>query len=116
MLIIQILIIGFALFAIYRALRQFRMGSLPIGWLVFWMAFWSVVVVAVSVPQATDVAAGFFGVGRGVDLVMYLSVIALFYFVFRMFVKIEEIEREITHIVRAQALEEMERDDTKTDA
>ena len=109
MMFIQFFIIAFALFATYRALNQFKNGNLQIGWLVFWVGFWALAVVAVSVPETTDLAARWFGVGRGADLVVYLSVTVLFYLVFRMFVKLEDMEREITKIVRSDALESLEK-------
>lgn len=104
MLLIQILIVAFAVFALLRTLHQFRQGRLDRRWLAFWLAFWLLVVVVVMLPQTTEIAARLTGVGRGVDLVIYLSIILLFYLVFRLFVKIEEGERQLTRLVRQLAL------------
>src|SRR3989338_4584488 len=96
MLLIQAIIILFAIFALVRALSRYRQGRLPRGWLAFWIIFWfAVVFVAVS-PSVTDRAAHFVGVGRGADFAIYLSVVALFYLAFRLFVKIEDVERDVT--------------------
>ncbi len=108
MLVIQILILAFVLFAIARALMQFRQGRLPIGWLVFWLLFWFAAGLVAVLPQTTEIAARFVGVGRGADLVIYASLTALFYLVFRLFVKIEDVEREITRLVRTLAMEDLE--------
>ena len=106
--VIQILIVAFALFAIVRAFMQFRRGRLPIGWLGFWILFWIGAGVVAVLPQTTDIAARIAGVGRGADFIIYLSLIALFYLVFRIFVKIEDVEREITRLVRKRALEDLD--------
>lgn len=106
MSIIQILILLFAVFAISRAVRQFRHGALTILWLIFWIVFWFVVAGVTLSPQTTDTIAKIAGVGRGADFVIYLSLIALFYLVFRLFVKIEDVEQEITKLVRRIAMEE----------
>ena len=50
------------------------------------------------------------GVGRGVDTAMYLSLLVIFYLLFRSFAKIEDLDRQLTRIVRANALREMEED------
>jgi hypothetical protein len=54
--------------------------------------------------------ARWLGVGRGVDTAMYLSILTVFYLIFRSFAKIEDLDRQITKIVRANALREMEED------
>ena len=100
MSIIQILIIMFALFAITRTLLQFRRGVLPGTWFLFWMLFWTGAGVVAALPQTADMAARVVGVGRGADVVIYVSLIALFYLVFRLYVKVEQVEGEITRLVR----------------
>ena len=107
-MIIQGIIIAFALFAVVRTVMQFRKGSLPLGMVLFWILFWILVGVVVALPGTTDIAANFVGVGRGADFVIYLSVVGLFYLVFRLYVKIEDVEREITRLVRKLALEDMD--------
>lgn len=70
--------------------------------------FWIIVGGVTLSPQTTDTIAKLVGVGRGVDFIIYISIISLFYLVFRMFVKIEDVEREITKLVRKLAIEEKE--------
>ena len=110
MSIIQFLIPLFALFAITRAIRQFRAGALTIARLILWIVFWFVVAGVALVPQTTDTIARYVGVGRGADFVIYVSLVALFYLAFRLFVKIEDVEREVTQLVRKIALEEDKQD------
>jgi len=43
------------------------------------------------------------GIGRGVDLAIYVSVICLFYLVYKLFIKIQSLERQITLLVRKLA-------------
>ncbi len=109
--VIQILIIAFAVFAVSRAVWQFRKGALTIAMLGFWVLFWIGAGTVAVLPQTTDVLARVVGVGRGADAVIYLSLIALFYLVFRVYVKIEDVEREMTSLVRKLALDEVEEED-----
>jgi hypothetical protein len=70
----------------------------------FWIIFWMVVGVIVLYPGITSFFAQMVGVGRGADLVIYLSIILIFYIIFQLTVKIEKIERNITKIVRTVAI------------
>jgi hypothetical protein len=108
MLLIQVLIELFVAFALVRTWKQFRAGKLSKKMLAVWAFFWAIVAVAVALPQTTDIAARFVGVGRGADLAIYISLIVLFYLVFRVYVKIEDVERDITKLVRKLALEKEE--------
>jgi small membrane protein len=81
--------------------RQQKIGS--VGFLL-WLLLWCGASIIVLFPDTTMVAARTFGIGRGADLVLYVSVIALFYLIFRMQVQLEQISREITRIVRTIAL------------
>jgi small membrane protein len=105
---IQIVLCAFAVFALSRVVMRFRKGGLPLIHLVIWFLFWAAVIVAVLRPATTSSVAAWVRVGRGTDLVMYLSVLALFYLLFRLFGKIEELERQITRVVRAAALKELD--------
>jgi small membrane protein len=105
---IQIVLCAFAVFALSRVVLRFRKGGLPLIHLVTWFVFWAAVIVAVLRPATTSSVAAWVRVGRGTDLVMYLSVLALFYLLFRLFGKIEELERQITRVVRAAALKELD--------
>ena len=113
MTLIQLFIIAFALFVVTRVLKEFKRGGLTLAWLLFWMVFWIAVGTVVVLPQTTDVVARFVGVGRGADLILYLSVIGLFFLVFKIFAKVETVEQEITRLVRKLAIEEAEDNNNK---
>jgi len=105
-MLIQILIIVFALFAIWRALSKFRAKELAVSWFVFWLFFWVAVGVVVLLPQTTEIVASWVGVGRGVDVAIYFSIVLLFYMVFRIFLKLHSIEASITKVVREESIRE----------
>ncbi len=108
MSIIQFLIIVFALFAITRTVRQFKKGVVTRRWLLFWILFWIVAGVVAALPQSADALARVVGVGRGADVVIYLSLVVIFYLIFRLYVKIEQVESEITRLVRKLSVDELD--------
>ena len=107
---IQIVLICFSVFVTSRIVIRYRRGGLRLLHLVLWGLFWVGVVVAGVQPRATDLIARRLGVGRGVDIAMYLSILTIFYLLFRSFAKIEDLDRQLTRVVRANALREMEQD------
>lgn len=103
---IQIVLIGAALLGAIRTIRQFRAGLVPPVWLVFWLVFWVGVSIVSLVPQLTDKLANLVGVGRGADVAVYISIVSLFALCFMLLMKIEDLERDLTRLVRTLALRE----------
>lgn len=103
-MIIQYFLVILVLLIIYRVIIKWRQGFLAFRDAIFWMGFWLVVGSIVLVPETTSFMARMVGVGRGADLVVYLSVVLIFYIIFQITVKIEKIERNITKIVRQVAV------------
>jgi hypothetical protein len=107
---IQIVLICFAVFATSRVLIRYRRGGMRMVDLGLWLLFWAAVFVVALLPDTTNLLARWLGVGRGVDTAMYLSILTIFYLLFRSFAKIEDLDRQLTRVVRANALREMEED------
>lgn len=105
---IQTVLVAFGIFALSRVFIRFRRGGLPLLALVLWVAFWCGVIFVALDPTATMGLARLLGVGRGADVVIYLALVALFYLLFRMFGKVEDLERQITRVVRAAALKDLD--------
>jgi len=114
MLLAQIIFSFFAIFAISRTIIRFKKKEIFLAWFLFWIIFWSAVIVAVLLPWTTTVLAEWVGIGRGVDLVIYLSITCLFYLIFRLFVRIEQIERNITKLVEKNAIREFKKQEYVT--
>ena len=103
---IQILILIFVSFAASRVILRFRGKELTLPAFLFWVAIWFGLILVTIFPQWASILAKFFGVGRGADLLVYLSVILLFYLIFRIYVRFENLERDLTKLVRQLALRE----------
>jgi hypothetical protein len=66
-------------------------------------------------PDLTSRVAQAVGVGRGADVVVYLAVILLFYVIFRIYLRLDRMERDITVLVRRLAVDEAERSGGRAD-
>lgn len=103
-MLIKYIIIIFSLFVVYKAGIKFKNRDISKREYVLWIIFWIMVIIATLIPKSIDRIAHFAGVERGADLVVYLSIVVIFYFIFRILVSLEKIYREITLIVRKIAL------------
>lgn len=62
--------------------------------------FWLITLILIWVPEIMAWLGRITGVGRGVDVLIYISIIFLFYYVLRQNSKIDRLEKNITKIVR----------------
>lgn len=85
---------------------QFRSHKIKNTEFGFWAVLFTTSIFVVTFPNETTTLARLLGIGRGVDLAVYASIVALFYLVFRVYVYIEDLRHEITKLVRTIALGE----------
>lgn len=95
--------------AIVLTWRRVRQQAIRVAEGAFWTILWATGIALVWRPEVTDVLANFFGVGRGADLILYVSVIVLFFFSFLLVITLDRLERQMTKLVQHQALEEFRR-------
>ncbi len=110
---IQVLLLLILVFAISRVYLRTRDGSISSSAFLFWMGLFFVVGITVIDPSYTTVIADQFGTGRGVDIAIYLSIILLYYLVFRTSVMLENLRHELTKLVQALALKNYQLPESK---
>ena len=89
---------------IYTFIR-FRESKMSPGMLVVWSVIWIILIALSIFPAGTMYFAGLTGIGRGLDVILILGLIGCYYLIFRIYSMIENIEEEITHLVREIALQ-----------
>ncbi len=102
----QIFLAIFLLFAVSRVILRFRSSELSLFGFIFWSGIFGVATVVVLFPGLTSSIAAALGIGRGADVVVYISVALLFYLVFRLYIYIEDLRHDITKIIGKIALKE----------
>lgn len=102
--ILQIIVILFILFAWSRAILRLRDRKILVSEFIFWTVIWAAVTTMTLLPRTAGIVSDFFGVSRPVDLATYLSILLLLYLVFRLYVKHEQQQQELTKIVREMAV------------
>ncbi len=99
----------FALFFMYTRVRSKK--STPATF-ALWVIVWLVVLFFAFEPRVSDPLAGFFGFSRGLDLLIVAGLGVSFYALFRLYIKIDKMNQDMTNLVRHIAIEnEIELDD-----
>lgn len=93
-------ILAFAAFALSRAFLRYRHKDITPGQFIFWAAIWIVITAATFAPAVSSYVAQVIGVGRGADAAFVFGIVLLFYLVFRLYVKLDSIDQDVTELVR----------------
>lgn len=116
MSITQIFLILFLLFALSRVFLRFKSTEITFPGLIFWSSIFGVAIIAVTFPQLTSSVANAVGIGRGADAVVYIAIVLIFYLVFRLYVYIQDVRREISDLVGKLAIGEHEKENKQSDS
>ena len=101
----QVLTLIFVIFVVSRTILRAKDKKISVGELFFWLAVWFGLSFVVFFPKFTSQIALLLGIGRGADVITYVSIGVLFYLIFRLYVKLEDTERKITLLVRDLAFQ-----------
>lgn len=71
---------------------------------VFWLLAWGGGATAIVWPRSTMLAAHALGIGRGADLLLYLSVLSTLVGFFYIYTRFRRLDRQITMLVRRLAI------------
>ncbi len=105
-IIAQIFLLFLVSLAIGLVIQKYRQRKIGAFGFLLWLMLWIGAAGVILFPNSTMVPAHLLGIGRGADLVLYVSVILILYLIFRIYVRLEKVDREITQIVRTVALRE----------
>lgn len=97
-----LLVIG--VFAVSRAFLRLKDKTITFGSCILWTLAWACAVVIAFMPEISTDIANLLGVKRGVDVVVFISIIVLFYLVFRIYIRIENLNKKLSELVERLAL------------
>ncbi len=110
-MLIQLILVAAIILIILRLIIQLKRQRISGGEFAGWIIIWLAAAVVILFPDITSFLAIKVGVTRGVDLVIYVSVVLVFYLLFKLLMRIEKIERDITELCRRIALGDKEKKD-----
>lgn len=100
-LVAALLVLGYRFWFIMKQHPRLRIG---VG------LIWLSALVFVIFQDSSTYIAQLLGVGRGVDLLMYLSILGLGMMVLLLYLRLVKVEEKLVRLTREKALEEAERE------
>ncbi|KZX15740.1 DUF2304 domain-containing protein [Methanobrevibacter filiformis] len=111
----QILVIIVAIIAIAIAFRSFKNTRVSLTTFILWVILWLVLIVFTVLPESSAILANIFGIQRGLDVLIIFALIGAYYLIFRLFIKLEKIQQNLTELVRFIAIENEKEDSLNDD-
>jgi len=103
----QILALIIIAFFVSRLIWQRRKDEISNREFIFWLFFWFVAGGAILSLKWIDTLVAKLGFsGKGIEVLLYLGVALAFYLIFKMRIKLEKMDRNLTQIVREIAIRE----------
>ena len=102
--ILEIIVVLFCVFALSRAILRWRGGEVTAREAAFWSAIWLAIIAVVLLQSQLRLLGDVFDSRRPVDVLIYGSILLLFYLIFRLYVKLDNLSSDLTLLVRQQAL------------
>jgi len=101
----QIIALVIILFFILRLFFQKHRKEIKINEFSLWLIFWLVAAAAIIFIKQIDWLVHYFGFsGSGINFLIYLAVLALFYLVFRLRLSLAKLDKNLTDLARQLAL------------
>ena len=101
----QVVAIIIILFFILRLSSQKKKKAITANEFSLWLIFWLLAAGAVIFLKQIDRFVHFLGFsGTGINFLIYLAVLALFYLVFRLRLNVAKLDRNLTDITRTLTL------------
>ena len=104
MTLIQFLAVGLTLLLFFKTFSDFKKKKITPRAFIVWEGLWLAMAIIALLPQVTTPLAKISGLERGIDIVVYFSILFLFFFLFKIIAALGEINYKITQIVRRLAL------------
>ena len=103
----QIIAISIVLFFLIRLVSQKNKNKISQTEFLLWLFFWIFSALVVIFIKYIDSLVAFLGFSAaGIDVLLYLAIAVLFYLLFRIRIKMEKIEKDITVLVRKISLKD----------
>ncbi|HBA36760.1 TPA: hypothetical protein DCZ15_02675 [Candidatus Falkowbacteria bacterium] len=97
----QIIALAIIFFFVLRLLSQKKKNQLSTNEFALWLTFWLLAATAIIFIRQIDRLVAWLGFsGTGINFLIYLAVLVLFYLVFRLRLTFAKMDRHLTDIAR----------------
>lgn len=114
MMIYPIVVSFIALIAILYLYQRMSQNNSPSSY-VLWGLIWFFIIIFAFVPELSSYISSFFGISRGLDFLVIVGILLSFYLIFKIYMRIDKLQQDMTKIVRELALNNEISEESKDD-
>jgi hypothetical protein len=100
LMLYQVLVVIIAILAILLVFDRFHKKKTSLQTFILWVVLWIILAIFAIIPESSTTLANLIGIGRGLDLVIIFAIIGSYYLIFRVYMKLEKMDQDITELVR----------------
>ncbi len=90
---------------IWRLSEQKRSKKIGRNEFIFWLSFWSLGAIAILFIRQIDDFVVMLGFSSGINFLLYLTIMLLFYLVFKLRLSLAKLDANLTEIARTIAIQ-----------
>jgi len=100
--LLALLVIGFFIYRLFKQRNKKQVGG---NEFVLWLSFWIVSALAILFLKKLDYLAASLGFSAsGINILFYGAILILFYFIFKLRLRIAKLDRDLTDLTREVTL------------
>lgn len=104
MSIAQIILLILVAYSIILVVRRVVKKQSSVREILIWIIFWLVGAILIIKPDLSQAFASMLGIGRGVDLIIYIAIILSFMMQYELLTRQQNLEQLLTKLAREIAL------------
>jgi len=102
----QFVFLLFIAVSLYRIVGKIKSGQLNFKESFIWVFAWVFGAIIIFDPALSIKISNIFGIGRGADLIVYSSVILLYYISYKVYLKIDNLQKKLKELSTKIALKD----------
>jgi len=110
-MLLQIIITILVILILSVIVNKKSQSKISLSQAVIWTILWLIILLVFWYPELASYLATALGIGRGADLIIYLAVLAIFYMIFRMYLRLDKFNSDLTKVVRQVGLDQANKKD-----
>lgn len=104
LLLYQVIFLIIAIVAVILIYHRYTKEKTSLPTFILWAILWVFLVLFAFVPNIIDSIAHVFGIATGANLLFIIAILGCFYLIFRLYIKIDDLNQNINDLVRELAI------------
>lgn len=107
MLLVQYIVLFIVIAVLIKSFSNLRKRKISLGTFILIFLLLDILAVIVFIPYTVNMVSNLIGIERGKDLMIYGAIAILFYLLFKNYIQIEILDRQISDLVKKISLNQL---------